>query len=102
MASFALRAASSLIWGRRGCGGFLFHFIVEPLHNGHLGAEESGRCGVVAVSGGSTLSIRQGQGNLQIEPFFLVPRRYRYVSIGEEQGETTVFASQGQGSITEN
>ena len=75
MASFALHAASSLIWGRSWCEGFLFHFIVEPLHNGHLRADESGRCGVVAVSGGSTLSIRQGQGTLQIEPFCLVPRR---------------------------
>ena len=69
-----LFARLHLIWGRRGCGGFLFHFIVEPLHNGHFGAEESGRCGVVTVCGGSTLSIRQGQGSLQIEPFFLVPR----------------------------
>ena len=58
MASFPLRAASSLIWGRRGCGGFLFHFMVEPLHNEQFGAEESGHCGVVAVGGGSTLSIK--------------------------------------------
>ena len=60
MVSFPLRAASSLIWGLKGCGGFLFHFMVEPLHKEHFGAEESGRCGVVAISGGSTLSIRKG------------------------------------------